>query len=266
MPCRKYNYSYGDNIGDYGIIYLKELPPTFSVSKKGIKHTYRMCEVECPVCHKPFEAREENVRRGLTKRCAQCGHKRGGETNKIKYKPFEQIGPDKNVVFIKEISPKNIYTYKNIDNIIRRGIFYNIKTHQYFESDIRSVKIGHSSGTGKSLGERLVQQSLDELGIKYKTQFTFNDLKSPETGAFLRFDFYLPDNNCCIEYDGQQHFYPVSWFKKTELDYQKIVRYDELKNIYCMNHKIKLIRIPYTELQKINSSYLNNLLSAKNKE
>ena len=57
-----------------------------------------------------------------------------------------------------------------------------------------------------SRGEEKVKEVLDKLKITYKQQYTFKDCINPNTGYLLRFDFYLPDYNCCIEYDGIQHF------------------------------------------------------------
>ena len=49
----------------------------------------------------------------------------------------------------------------------------------------------------------------------------------------------------CIEDDGAQHFKPVKYWggEKTFLEIQER---DALKNEYCKNNGIKLVRIPYT--------------------
>ena len=73
----------------------------------------------------------------------------------------------------------------------------------------------------------------------------------------LRFDFYLPDKNTAIEYDGAQHFRPVR-FNGTTWDqaakkYELQKSNDNIKNRFCKENAIKLIRIPYTQLKNINS-------------
>ena len=71
--------------------------------------------------------------------------------------------------------------------------------------------------------------------------------------AQLRFDFYLPDYNCCIEYDGIQHF------KRTNFshdNFEERQKRDEIKNQYCKDNNIVLIRIPYTDLDLIDRQYL----------
>ena len=69
-----------------------------------------------------------------------------------------------------------------------------------------------SCGCVVSYYERLIEEILKESKINYIKQKTFNGCINPETGYKLRFDFYLPDYNCCIEYDGIQHFKPVEYF------------------------------------------------------
>ena len=60
----------------------------------------------------------------------------------------------------------------------------------------------------------------------------------------LPFDFYLPDYNTCIEYDGIQHFEVVDYFGGLDGFITTKIR-DTIKNEYCKSKNIKLIRIPY---------------------
>ena len=96
----------------------------------------------------------------------------------------------------------------------------------------------------ESSGVIQITNLLEENNIEYVKEFIFLDLKSNK-GKYLRFDFYLPEKNMCIEYDGAQHFKPVKYWggEKTFLEIQER---DALKNEYCKNNGIKLVRIPYT--------------------
>jgi len=51
----------------------------------------------------------------------------------------------------------------------------------------------------ESKGEKTIEKILYELGISYERQKTFNDCKDKKK---LPFDFYLPEKNMCIEYNG----------------------------------------------------------------
>jgi hypothetical protein len=100
----------------------------------------------------------------------------------------------------------------------------------------------------ESKGERLVSQILDSLKIEYIRQKTFDDCRGNTGKKFCRklpFDFYLPNFNTIIEYDGRQHFQPVMEFGGQE-GFEKIQITDKLKNDYLERNNIKVIRIPYT--------------------
>lgn len=59
------------------------------------------------------------------------------------------------------------------------------------------------------------------------------------------FDLYLYKNKLILEADGIQHFIRVKHFAKTNLDFLERVRKDNIKNEYCLKHKIPILRIPY---------------------
>jgi hypothetical protein len=82
----------------------------------------------------------------------------------------------------------------------------------------------------------------------------------------LRFDFYLVDKNICIEYDGKQHYILVNFTSKLsqetmESNLSKCKIQDEIKNTYCKNNNIKLIRIPYWEFKNISLILEKELLN-----
>ena len=95
----------------------------------------------------------------------------------------------------------------------------------------------------KSYGALLTRVFLQQHGLKYVEEQTFDDLLSVR-GAHLFFDFFLNNQNVAIEVDGQQHYEPIKHFGG-ELGYKQRVENDQIKNNYCQTHHIKLIRIPY---------------------
>ena len=48
----------------------------------------------------------------------------------------------------------------------------------------------------------------------------------------------------CIEYDGKQHFSQYDFFGGEE-GFETIKKHDNIKNEFCKNNNIKLLRIPY---------------------
>lgn len=117
--------------------------------------------------------------------------------------------------------------------------------------DIRQGKV-ISCGCIKSKGEEKIASLLKENNINFCREYTFNDLYFNNINNKLRFDFAIFENNklkYLIEYDGEQHFFEgireSGWNNKD--NYLLTKQRDELKNQYCINNKIWLIRINYLE-------------------
>ena len=106
----------------------------------------------------------------------------------------------------------------------------------------------------ESIGERKVRQYLEEKSIRFKQEKWFSDCRDINP---LPFDFYLPDQNCCIEFDGKQHYCDNHYFRH---GVSKTKDHDGIKTKYCEMNNIKLIRIPYWNINKIDI-LLNNELA-----
>lgn len=63
-------------------------------------------------------------------------------------------------------------------------------------------------------------------------------------------DFFLPTSNTIIEYNGQQHYEAIDYFGGQER-FERQEERDNAVRQYCKEHKIKLIEIPYTEYDDI---------------
>jgi hypothetical protein len=106
----------------------------------------------------------------------------------------------------------------------------------------------HLTGQGcphcsESKSERIIRVFLINHNINFIPQKRFKDCKDKQQ---LPFDFYLPDYNLCIEYQGYQHYMSIKkWGGKKIL---KIVQYhDQIKKEYCKNNGINFFEIKYTE-------------------
>lgn len=109
---------------------------------------------------------------------------------------------------------------------------------------------------GTSLFERSVYFIIREVvgqNCTIETQKVFNDLKGVKGGA-ARFDFYIPDYNLVIEADGRQHYTDDDPWRTEEL-----VANDKLKNEYCLNNGIGLLRIRYKRYES-NRENIKNVL------
>ena len=109
-----------------------------------------------------------------------------------------------------------------------------------------------------SRGESLILKFLNENKIDYIYHHWFPDCKDINP---LPFDFYLPEHNICIEFDGSQH---QAKDKGQSFFYdEKIKIHDEIKNKYCKNTNIELIRINYTVLNNIDKVLIKIFKSLK---
>lgn len=111
-----------------------------------------------------------------------------------------------------------------------------------------------------SLGERKVQLFLEKHNIQFEKEKSFKDCiyKKP-----LRFDFYLPKYNICIEYDGYYHFHTTEW---NNGDLNEVKIRDKIKNNYCKKNKIKLIRIKYTFYKTLEEILHKKIIQSKRKD
>lgn len=119
-----------------------------------------------------------------------------------------------------------------------------------------------------SIGAREVLYSLRKLGVKYELEYIFNDCIYKHV---LPFDFaILNDDNsvkCLIEFDGEFHYKEPPFSNCTDKNLRSFkftkIR-DEVKNKYCIENNIPLLRIPYWErdngnIESIVYKFLSNL-------
>jgi len=142
------------------------------------------------------------------------------------------------------------YTYDDVDY---KGAHTLVNITCPKHGDFPQSPSNHLQGNGcptclEPKGELIIAKLLNTLEIQFVRQKKFQDCKNLKVGRYCRrlpFDFYLPEFNTVIEYDGEQHFKPIEKrggeerFKKTQIN-------DEIKNKYCKENGIKMIRIPYT--------------------
>ena len=117
----------------------------------------------------------------------------------------------------------------------------------------QSLKNGRSKSCGclnMSHGELAISNLLSDANIPFIKEYVIQDLYNTRKGNKCRFDFFV-NNSYAIEFDGIQHytqFVDKDFFKH---GVEEIKKLDELKNDYCKNHNIPLIRIPYTHLDNL---------------
>ena len=188
---------------------------------------------------------------------------------------FEQV-PDSHITQktgCPLCSKKHKYTN---DEFINKAVLIHNKTYDYSEvkyiNNYTKIKIkcekhgifeqtpsNHLSGKGcdlcqKSKNENLITIFLKNKNINHKQQHKFDDCKYIRS---LPFDFYLPDHNICIEFQGKQHYQPIEFFggKNGFILQQKR---DNVKINYCKNNNIRLIIVKYNDnlLEKLSNYFI----------
>lgn len=117
------------------------------------------------------------------------------------------------------------------------GNFYIANGHQLKNQTLQSC------GCLKSVGEQKIASILQEHNILFEREKIFSDFKP------YRYDFYV-NKSYIIEYDGKQHFQDYSWGNE-KYSKEETQKKDCLKNQYCFENQIPIIRIPYTHLNAI---------------
>lgn len=130
--------------------------------------------------------------------------------------------------------------------------------------DMGNLRQGFSQSCGctHSKNEENIIKLLTKNNIPFEYQKRFDDLKIKE------FDFYI-NNNYIIEFDGQQHFFFTGYGWDTKDYYERTHKSDLIKNKYCFENNIPLIRIPYDADYTINDLKLETtrfLLTSENEK
>ena len=209
--------------------------------------------VICPLCNNSFQWYLSDINTGKKK---NCGCKKNYHYNDITNQVFNNL-------LVLERAQRD-----NVNNNHGQRALWLIQCqdcHQTLKMDLHSLKRGDHQPCPNlrgsfSKGETKIIQLLQELNISYETQKTFNTCRFLDSNAMARFDFYLPQYNILIEYNGEQHYGFTGSGWNTQETYETTVRHDEYKKKWCEENDFRLIVIPYTDLPILNKEYLSALL------
>ena len=203
-------------------------------------HARWLCECECG---KTTIVNSNVLKKGHTKSCGCLNREVAVQKAKLQYKNLinQHFGRLTAIEYLGSDNKGNVL-WKCVcecgnDNFITTS-------HHLISGNTQSC------GCLKSIGESKIAILLSENNIKFIQQQKFNDAIYADTKGQMRFDFYLPDYNRLIEFDGNQH-YKASGGWSDENNLTLVQQRDKLKNEYALSHNIPLVRIPYWERDKI---------------
>jgi hypothetical protein len=172
---------------------------------------------------------------------------------------------DKSII----IHGKNMYDYSKVEYVssqIKVCIICPIHGDFYQKPGEHLQKHGCNK-CNASFGEKFIKKWLITNNIEYQEQYTYKDLKGYNNKKFLKFDFYIPVLKLLIEFDGVQHFRPVQFngisIEKAKQLFKKTKFLDSLKNKYCLDNNIPLLRISYKDIKRIPEILSENIIKVK---
>ncbi|MGL5718469.1 MAG: hypothetical protein ACRCX2_36030 [Paraclostridium sp.] len=189
-------------------------------------------------CGKTYTQKGSKILSG--QRCSHC--------YAPKKKVFEDVDAEIKSICGEELK---LIEYNNHDNMILKCKCGNKLKRGM--SEIRKHKGAFCEKCKVSSGVIQIEAFLNHNNIAYIREHSFDGCVYKRK---LRFDFYIPDFNLCIEYDGEQHYRTLyHWGGEKGLHLNKIR--DNIKNEYCKSNDIELLRISFKE------ENINNILENK---
>lgn len=204
--------------------------------------------IKCPV-HGWTEQFPNSHLKGLG--CPQCSNLDVANRNRKGTKNFIERA--------KEVHGSK-YSYKStIVTTMSRKTVITCKKHGDFEQ----AAYAHIRGQGcpkckESNGERIIRVFMEKNDIKYVYQKKFDKCKNE---SYLFFDFFLPNFNLLIEYDGEQHFGVTRGGTfGGEIGFERRIENDRIKTDFALTEGIELLRINYKQMKQINKILTAKLL------
>lgn len=203
-------------------------------------------------CGDVFYSSPVYILRNKKYQCDKCGREKSNESKRIGYdKVKKEIESHDCKILTKREE------YKNTHDKIR----LRCKCGKEFETSFDVMRSNNKyqcndcgyKNAKVSKGEERITEYLEHNKIIFKSQYSFEDCKYKQK---LRFDFAVFDENSnlafLIEFDGEQHFRAFDYYGGDD-KFELVKKRDEIKNNYCKNNNIKLIRIPYNKIDNIHN-------------
>jgi len=218
------------------------------ISRHFTRSSGRDILMECKLCSRQWVTSWNDLLN--SKGCFECSTKRAGLQRRIPLgKVIEEFAKQKLTI----LDPSSY-----ISTAIKVLVKCNVCDYE-FSTDYHSIGNNHGCPKCKSShGEKAIHQFLIANSINYTAEKSFADCRHKKP---LPFDFYLPDYNVCIEFQGILHEKAIPFFGGEKHLADQQMR-DKIKKDYCLNKNINFLEISYVDFDKIDSiliQFLNNL-------
>lgn len=226
----------------------------FDYSKVEYKGMHVPVIIICPT-HGDFEILPNSFLRSQHG-CPKCGWESAANMRKLS---FDEFVLRANIIHGKKYAYP-LCEYKTTDDKIQ--IICPI--HGIFEQSMRS----HLNGRGcphcnESHGEKEIAKWLNSHNILYKREYFITPTQVLFGRNKFRVDFYLPICNTIIEFNGRQHYEDIDFYNRSTEQFQVQQDRDQRLREHCKQNKIRLIEIPYTEIDNIDKILTKKILKSK---
>lgn len=220
-----------------------------------------MLKIKCDICQHIWDVRlEAFMHRGDG--CPKCARRLVGKMNSftiedVRRRIFERVGDE------YHLTENSVYDeYAGPIEMIHEtcGTIYYPVLSEFLRQEPRcEQRCPTCYGKVYSTGELLLEGILKDLNINYERQKKFADCRNIHP---LPFDFYLPEYNTCVEFDGKQHYKVVEmWGGEEGLKDRQY--WDKYKDSYCFKNGINILRIRYDQVENMKSILEDFLIKIK---
>ena len=206
-------------------------------------------------CGSEFYASFASFKTKNKRHCNNCGYKKTGDKlikhHNVFINQVYNLVQEEYTVISEYSGTKNKIKFRHNSNSCNNAIF-DMTPDNFLQGQRCPI-------CNESKGAQTIRKWLTLNNIEYKLEYFFDDLMGELKP--LRFDFAVFNNGelfLLIEFDHAQHFiWQKGWQTKEEFLRQQ--KYDELKNIYCKNNNLQLLRISYLDTDNIDKILKDNL-------
>lgn len=188
--------------------------------------------------------------------CSSCGHKKmalkcKGQKRTSKLLTNRRKSSEE---YIQECKSKGLdLPIEDYVNAITKIKHRCSRGHVYEQRPDDHIHDKGCSICNESHGEKYIRNYLDKNNINYIPQKKFKELKDKD---YLSYDFYLPDYNMLIEYQGKQHYESIDYFGGDN-KFKNQQYHDKLKKEYAKDNGYKLLELHYSlDTQELVNRYL----------
>ena len=207
-------------------------------------------EYICPA-HQEYGAQYityNNLKQGFG--CKYCGIERVAISKRLSFDKVKEVFAKHDMILLDQ-------EYKNANTPMQ----YICQHHKEFGVQYMALSNAfkqHCPHCNRIKGEDKIARYLLNNNIRFTQRKSYDDLRGVGGGK-LSYDFYLPDFNLLIEYQGEQHEHPINIFGGDE-QFQVQQEHDLRKMKYAEEHDIELLEIWYYDFPNLEKILDNKLL------